>query len=505
MSALIIHTKGDGVLGDTSSSTVADIAAQVVDAERATLHLHGGLVTKASASTAAERLDPFYRAGNVLPVFFVWEAGLWETVRNNPKEIFNEKLFQALLKRLLKHAGGKILQTAGGRAASGYEPLDDQETALALAEARKSLAEQESDEPMREIHPPETLTELTAEEEKLLKNELATSSEFQQAFDAVMLGLEIPPPPGGRAGAEPILPEKTYLSPDICEELRASAEPGSRGFFDPASLIIHAVIILARIVRRYIRKRDHGFYTTVVEELVRELYIDKIGRKIWGLMKQDTRDTFATGAPGHPRGGSLFLRELATKLTERHAAGKTLPQLSIVAHSAGAVWACHFLQSMAEMRTAGAMPTDYQLHRLIFLAPACTCRLFAKTLNTHAQTPLFEGFRLYGLGDPLEAGYWEAPPLYPRSLLYMVSGLFEDETDQPLAGMERYLARTTVYDEEEVKTVREFLIRSAEQTIWSEVAGGPGLSSNARKHGGLDETSGTMNKTMLSVLQTLST
>lgn len=503
MSALIVHTKGDGVLGDTSSSGIADIAATVAAADRAVIHLHGGLVTKASATQGAVRLDSFYRAGSVLPIFFVWESGLWETIRNNPKEIFDEKLFQTLLKRLLKHAGGKILQTAGGRAAGGYEPLDDQEAAVALAQARRSEAEQGAPEPLRDIEPAETLSELSAEEEKLLKNELATSSEFQQAVDGVMLGMEVPPPPGARSAAEPAQPAKTHLSREIREELRAGAEPGARGFFDPASVIVHAVKILARIVRRFIRKRDHGLYTTVVEELLRELYLDAIGAKVWGLMKQDTRDTFAGGSAHQPRGGSLFLRELASQLGARRNAGQAQPRLSIVAHSAGAIWACHFLQSMAEMRSAGAIPADFRLRQLIFMAPACTCRLFAKALDTHAQAALFEEFRLYGLSDPLEAGYWEVPPLYPRSLLYLVSGLFEDEPDQPLAGMERYLSRANVYDEEEVRTVRNFLTKHAERTVWSETDGGLGLSSNARKHGGFDDTAGSMIETMRSVVHVL--
>ena len=34
------------------------------------------------------------------------------------------------------------------------------------------------------------------------------------------------------------------------------------------------------------------------------------------------------------------------------------------------------------------------------------------------------------------------PVIYPASLLYFVSGLLEDEADQPLIGMQRYLAST---------------------------------------------------------------
>jgi hypothetical protein len=103
---LVIHTKGDGFLRDTSRAEVAQIAAQLVAAPRAVIHIHGGLVNKLSGLSAAHRLDSYYRAAGVLPVFPVWESGLFETIGNNSKEIFEEKLFQALLKRLLKHAGG---------------------------------------------------------------------------------------------------------------------------------------------------------------------------------------------------------------------------------------------------------------------------------------------------------------------------------------------------------------------------------------------------------------
>jgi len=60
------------------------------------------LVTKAHGVATAERLAPFYEAKGILPVFFVWESGLFETIKNNAREIFDEKMFKALLKLLLK-------------------------------------------------------------------------------------------------------------------------------------------------------------------------------------------------------------------------------------------------------------------------------------------------------------------------------------------------------------------------------------------------------------------
>jgi hypothetical protein len=503
LSALVIHTRGDGNLGDTAPAEVTQIAAKIATVPQAVIHIHGGLVTKSSGLAGSLRLDNYYRSAGVLPVFPLWESGLFEAVRNNWKEIFDEKLFQTLLKRLLKHAGGKLLQSAGGRAAGAYEPLDDQESAIALTQALRAEIAEETPEPLRDIAPAQPPSELTADEEKLLKNELATSAELQEAVDAIMLGLELQPPPGARAGAAPVQPAKTHLSPVIQEELRAAAEPGARGLFDPASLIVHAVTILARVINRFARRRDHGLYTTVVEELLRELYFNAIGGKVWGLMKQDTRDAFADGAPGSQRGGSLFLRELAAQLRARSAAKHTRSRISIVAHSAGSIWACHFLQRMSEIRAAGALRADFRLHRLVFLAPACTCRLFAKVLETHAQMALFDEFRVYALSDPLEAGYWEAPPLYPRSLLYLVSGLFEDEPDQPLVGMARYVTETQVYDEAQAAAVRTFLMEPRGRSVWSQEDRGLGLASDARRHGAFDETTGAFIKTMQATLHLL--
>jgi hypothetical protein len=96
------------------------------------------------------------------------------------------------------------------------------------------------------------------------------------------------------------------------------------------------------------------------------------------------------------------------------------------------------------------------------------------------------------------------PPLYPRSLLYLVSGLFEDEPDQPLVGMARYITDTEVYNEAEVTTVRRFLLTPRERSIWSQEDRGAGLTSDARKHGAFDATVGAYTKTMESALHFLS-
>lgn len=44
--------------------------------------------------------------------------------------------------------------------------------------------------------------------------------------------------------------------------------------------------IAYRVIRRHVRGRDHGFYPTVVEELLRELYLANLGAWVWDQMKE---------------------------------------------------------------------------------------------------------------------------------------------------------------------------------------------------------------------------
>lgn len=494
MSALIIHTRGDGVLGDTSPEQLAQIAGRVAAAPHTVLHFHGGLVKKKSATAMAERLAPFYSQAGLLPIFFVWESGLVETIRNNASEIFDEKIFRVLLKRVLKWAGGKMLDPLGGRAGTTAEPLDDGTVETAVAEARMATDEAAvPKEPLAELPEPAEVAPLkTAEEEKFVR-ELRESQEFREAFDGLMLGLGTEAPPGRAVGVT--APQKSLISESVKAELRDTATEGQRGLFDPATLVVRAAAVLARVVRRLATRRGHGLYTTVVEELLRELYVDAIGTWVWGRMKQDTHDTFQPAEPGTPRGGRLFIEELGKAM---RAAG-TRPRISIVGHSAGSIFASHLLAHVDEQRRAGALPGDFRFHRIAFLAPACQCALWNGTLQRHAAKPLWDGFRMYSLSDKLEAGYWEAPPLYPRSLLYMISGILEvPEFDMPLLGMQRYLDRADVYKMPEVAAARTFLSGNGRQ-VWSEVDQDLGLRADSVRHGAFDETTGARIKTMGSV------
>jgi hypothetical protein len=460
------------------------------------------LVSAAHALEKAARLDPVYRAQGIVPVFPIWESGLLEVLRSHGTEIFSETIFQVILKLVLKHAGGKISEMPGARGIVPAVPLSDREVQTALEVARNAATNPDEPEPLSNVRAVPGQSDLTPDEEKRFEAELGQSGELQQAIDEVMLGLGETPQLGARAPTSPVQPKDSLLSQDIKDELRRDARPGARGFFSTATIIKHAIRVLARVIKRYVQGRDHGLYATSVEEIGRELYIDKIGGLIWSAMKDDTMGAFHANDSDESHGGTVLLEEIAQLLAQRR--GQSIPKLSVVAHSAGSIWTCHFLQAIERLRVAGKLPLDFQLDRVIFLAPACTSKLFTETLKSHTAKTLFSDFRIFALSDQLESGYWEAPPLYPRSLLYMVSGMFEAEADMPILGMERFITKTAIYNTAESLASREFLTDPLTRAVWAIIAAADGLSCDSKKHGDFDETGDPQRTTINSVLYMLS-
>ena len=69
-------------------------------------------------------------------------------------------------------------------------------------------------------------------------------------------------------------------------EVKEEVVAGQKGIFSAAALVKAAVAITVRVIRRHIQKRDHGFYPSIIEEILREFYIADFGSWLWGQMKQ---------------------------------------------------------------------------------------------------------------------------------------------------------------------------------------------------------------------------
>src|SRR5262245_7818139 len=446
--------------------------------QRLVLHFHGGLVNEQAGMEIATRLLPVYQKAEAYPVFFVWEAGLIEVITHNLQEIFKENIFQRLLERVTQFALAKLEQsdvTRGGllELPSTHDVRRELQPAASGAEPFSHLdpSKLPSDESLRAL------------EEQQFRDELegdpALIQEIESIANALRPSDEIAAEQSATRGARVKTSTRTLMSPEVLEELR-QAPPDTRGFLSTAKIVKEAVTVLARVITRFARKRDHGFYGTIVEEILREFYIANIGKFVWDQIKQDTADAF--GGDENRHGGTAFLAGL------RQAWDENLrPSITLVGHSTGAIYICHFLKNAHKRFPPEAV------FNIIFLAPACTFDLFAETLQQFQGR--ISNIRVFGMSDQLEKADKLVPVIYPHSLLYFVAGLTEDEADKPLVGMQRYHSGAPPYDASAfpaIKIVTDFIGSTAHRSIWSECDAPDGCMTKSHRHGDFDNDEQTL-------------
>jgi hypothetical protein len=142
------------------------------------------------------------------------------------------------------------------------------------------------------------------------------------------------------------------------------------------------------------------------------------------------------------------------------------PRVVIIAHSTGAVYTTQLLRRMhATMTDVPSATVD-----VAFLAPAVSYTDFAQMLGEGAAARIGQ-FRIYAMDDKTESGDAVlatvlgpqfAPLLryYSRSLLYLVSNVFEPQPGTPLLGLARFQEPDAARDagnEPAMKAVRDFL------------------------------------------------
>ncbi len=480
----IIHSRGGKLCGDTTPGDVARIISKAMahtDAGGIVLHFHGGLVNKDSGTEIAGRLSESYeQQAGAYPIFTVWEAGLFETLRNNLKEIAHEHLFRLIRERLIKIVKRKLLQNAGQRSGQQLPTVDIDKEMAALAEAATDPTLLVRTAP--EI--PDELSELTAFEQLQLSEELLHDYDLVTEIEKVSNGLLSP---------DNIQTQKTsrsgtvrsstasLMDPDAIDQYIEKPDPKTRGFISTAKFVAAVVKIAGVVIKRMITDRDHGFHATIVEEILRALYIANAGQIVWSTMKKDTFDHF--GPDANLYAGTAVLHELAEQLKTRD----TPPKITLIGHSTGAVFISAFLEA-----ADASLPPDV-LFDVIYLAPAATMELTAKTLANQGHR--IRNFRMFAMTDENEKAdvlVDQVKFFYPHSLLYFVSGVVEDETDMPLTGMQRFYRPDDFPDTKfpDITPVRGFI--QGDRVIWSVDDRGPGKKSSAVDHGEFDNNSDTI-------------
>ncbi|MEU6767420.1 hypothetical protein ABZ916_33565 [Streptomyces sp. NPDC046853] len=480
-----IHSRQGGRLASTTTADIDSLVAGLKDRPRVVLHFHGGLIDDTLGFATAQRLAPVYEAAGVDPVFFVWSSGLLETLRGNLPRILNESVFRTLLNRVTRYATGAVFGQPGQRALGAAPTPSTRAVAAELARVRSGQ------EPYARMIVPPDVPPLTEPEQTAIAAELSADTELAertreivnsvldedkaQTNEPAVAAREVI---GGRAATV------TLMSPDVVAALADRAGTGERALVSTALVVRKTVRVVAAVVGRFRQRTDHGLYPTVVEEILREFYLANAGAAIWDAMKRQTADTF-TAPDDEIRAGRYFLDRFAELL----AAG-TRPQVTVVGHSAGAVFIGNLLDDLVRRRAAvdDPLPADFRLRDVVLLAPACTVGQLAPVVRR--QSELFDRFRMFTMTDPAERADHLVPFLYPRSLLYFISGVLErgpagQSAVTPIAGMQHwYLDAAAVGPDS--RDLRGFLRADPERTVWSPGDGGPGLSAGARSHVAFD-------------------
>ncbi|GGV34800.1 hypothetical protein [Streptomyces spectabilis] len=478
-----VHSGTSGRLASTTTDDIDALVARLKDRPRVVLHFHGGLVDDALGFVTAERLAPVYEAAGAEPVFFVWSSGLLEVLRGNLPQILSEGVFQTLLNRVVRFASGVVFPQPGSRALGGFTAPSTRAVARELALLRTGQ------EPYARLTPPAEVPAMSEAERVRITADLAADTELAERNREIVGSVLRSAPAttaardidGGRAAVA------TLMSPDTVAELAAETADAEnrRAVVTSALLVRKTVRVVSAVVARFRHRTDHGLYPTVVEEILREFYLANVGAAVWDAMKRQTADTFAAAA--EPRAGHYFLDRFGRLL-----ASGSRPRVTLVGHSAGAVFIGNLLTDLARRRADAddPLPEDFRVQDVVLLAPACTVGHLAGMVRR--QTELFDRLRMFTMTDAAERADQLVPFLYPRSLLYFVSGVLErgpegETAVSPLAGMQRWFTAEDDTGGADARDLRAFLRADATRTVWSPVDGGPGLTSGARSHAGFDD------------------
>jgi hypothetical protein len=446
------------------STTPADIDAIFahLDATRATklvVHFHGGLVSEGAGLNVARKLAPIYASAGSHPVTFVWETGLVETIIRNLTTVHSTKLFRKLLTYVVRHVAKRV---GGGIGAKGPgEELTDEEILREIAGDdafdRFDEGARGGGQALREDELPVVRDEMEAE----LQAEIEADDELLDLLDSGMA-------------------ETEHLKPEV---LGSDAPGAAKGLVSTALLAKSVALVAFNVLRRYARGTEHGVYPTVVEEILRELYLAEFGGWVWAGMKNVARDMWlpnGSSIDDDSHVGTYFIEKLS-------AYQQAHPDfiVDLIGHSAGSIAICEMFRACAERNT------QLTIRNVVFLAPACRADLFVNEILRPQGR--FAAFRMFTMRDELEARDRLLPGVYTRSLLYFIAGVLEEEPGVGIAGLERQLSGRRPYDSADYVTVREWLGQTNRLVLSAtDDTASPGLGAHAARHGDFDDDERTL-------------
>jgi pimeloyl-ACP methyl ester carboxylesterase len=390
------------------------------------VYFHGGLIGEVKGVAAAEKMQKLFAPTASYPLSFVWETSFIDAVKERLQEVEHTSLFKKLLEKVIKVAGSRlgIDNGAKGIGSISYEEIEE---------------ELQKDEPFEKvISGAKGIGDVQQLDDEFLYDELLANVEAEIADD-----------PELKDFVKDDVADSKLLDRDKITEL---PEKGAKGIISTVKLAKALASIAFRVVKRHVKRVDHGFYPTVIEEIFRELYLADFGAWVWGGMKQKAEDMWKPneGRSGDSlHAGSYFLLRLSDYLTRYPEV-----QVDLVGHSAGSIAIAYLL------KVSAARHPELRFRKIVFLAPACTVDLFCSEIIDRASR--YEDFRMYTMLDEYERKDKLVPILYPRSLLYFISGVLEGTSDMPLAGLHRHISAEGPYAKG--NTVKAFRFLNADNS-----------------------------------------
>lgn len=455
------------------NSTPAQIDDIFTDLERRgkkkiVLYFHGGLVSAPDGLDTARRISRYVTGKtDAHPVSFVWQTGVKETIEQNLFTIHKSDFFKRLLVRIVKVAAGRlgIADATDMVIGKGVGTMSD-------VEIRAELEKDAPFEGFAQVEGAKSasitgLEDWNAAVEASERQEIEAILEEDIEADQKLCDAALQTKPEDEA---------RLMDKEVSPEFAAT----SKGIISSAKLIADAVEITLRVIRRYIEKRDHDFYPTVVEEVCRQYYMADIGNWLWGSMKDKAGQMWETsdlqGDYQQWAVGYYFIQKLE-QYNKRVEGGLTI---DLVGHSAGSIVISELLQHLA------AQNSKLHFRNVIFMAPAVRCDRFVQHLLTNKR--FFDAFRCFTMNDEQEKQDRMVKGLYPYSLLYFISGVLEKESDAHILGLQRHTVGNVPYNGPDFVDIIAFL-KAKDSVIYSvtELPGEDGLRSGSVSHGGFDD------------------
>jgi hypothetical protein len=451
----------------TAPTDVADIFKFLIekDIEKLLIYFHGGLVTEKDGMNAAGLMKNYFADSNAKRhvVSFVWETGPVETVVQNLKdlkELTGKNLFEEVTKFVIKLVAKKlgIEDAKGGGVYLTDETITDEKHKVAPFEKLDKSFDSRGG----------TGFQIDDEDEN--------SSQFYAQLETE---------------------SKNLIRAEGSEEIKnlnnENEEVAKGGFLVIAKVV--AQIVFA-VLKRYLKRSHHDFYPTVIEETFRKIYLDKVGKWGWTTMKEKSSEMFtsASGLTGDNQyAGTYFLNLLNEHCKTRETAGKKF-EIELIGHSAGSILICNLLAATGKDFNA------IKYNNVFFLAPACRTDLFLEKGKTAMDNGLFKNFKMFTMEEKNEKKDHCIPYIYTHSLLYLVSGLFEDDVDAKIMGLhEQFRIEGRYANFDELKKLNSFinnnkLVLSVDTTNFDE-----SMRSNSLKHGDFDNDINTLRSILKSI------